>query len=68
MPYEALGIDPGKYEFRYVIRLWDKNNNEITQKRLTLPKDEVEVKMINGKTTIVAVNVKACASKLPLVL
>lgn len=63
MPYEAASLESGKeYRRRYVIRLWDRNNDEVHA--VHLQEDSVDVKKVNGKTIIsVVVRAKACAAK-----
>lgn len=69
MPYDAAAMPSGTYTRRYIIRLWDKDNNDVA--RTILPSEMVEVKSLAGRTIITVVKCRACCqvmtdSKTPL--
>ena len=62
MPYGAASLPTNKfYQRRYVLRLWDRNNEPVS--RTALPAEAVQTKKDNGgKFVIVTVKAKTCAS------
>jgi len=62
MPYGAAWLPTNKfYQRRYVLRLWDRNNEPLA--RTALPAESIETKKDNsGKIVIVTVKARACAS------
>lgn len=61
MPYEAASVQQGAgFRRRYVLRLWDNDNEEV--KAVVLPEELVNVESHKGKTVITLVKAKACAA------
>ena len=59
LPYDAAGLPNGTYDRRYVIRLWDGNNQEV--QNTALNEHQVEVQRNNsGRVIIRMVTAKAC--------
>ena len=61
MPYDAAALPGNKvYERRYVIRVWDGNNQEVAN--TVLPSETVSTTRQGGKLTLVVARAKACSS------
>jgi len=61
MPYEAANLPVGnQYVRRYVLRLWDRNNIEVSN--TILPQEVVSINKQAGRTVITVVQARACAS------
>jgi hypothetical protein len=53
MPHDAAAIPLGTtFDRRYIIRVWDRNGNEITAKALSLPSDEAVMER-NGNRRVI---------------
>jgi hypothetical protein len=62
MPYDATDMPKGTYLRRYVIRLWNSDNQDVA--RTVLPTQKVTVASQAGRTIIKEVECKACCSLL----
>jgi len=56
MPYDATAMPKGSYLRRYVIRLWDSNDQDV--ERRPLPTEKVTVANQSGRTIIKVVRVQ----------
>lgn len=63
MPYEAANLPVGnRYERRYVLRVWDRNNIEVSN--TILPQETVSIEKHAGRTVITVVQARACVAVL----
>jgi hypothetical protein len=60
MPYDAAAMHDGTYLRRYVIRLWNKNDQDVA--RTTLTAEKVTINNQSGRTIIKVVECKACCA------
>lgn len=61
MPYAAASLPDGRvYERRYVIRLWDSENQEVANTALT--PDSVRAEQSDGRLVLTLVRAKTCGS------
>lgn len=63
MPYDAAALSSGKYQRRYVIRIWDDENKEIGSR--TLSADKVEIERKGGRVIIKSIVAIACSANDP---
>ena len=60
MPYNATALSDGDYKRRYVLRLWNGSNREVTNK--ALQDEAIKVSTPRGLTLFTVVRVRTCAT------